>query len=126
MNVAIAIIQQNHKILITQRANNTHLPNLWEFPGGKQEPNETPEECLNRELQEELNISIKIIRPYKKIEYQYPDRAVTLYPYLCTLIDQSPASQQPMKWIAQDELLTTAFPKANQSLIQEIIDDRAF
>jgi 8-oxo-dGTP diphosphatase len=58
--VTAAVIFKNGKVLVAQRSPESSLPNKWEFPGGKMEENETPEDCLKREIQEELNIDIKV------------------------------------------------------------------
>ena len=69
--VTAAIIIENGKILLTQRAENSSLPNMWEFPGGKIEPNETPKNCLIRELKEELNITASVGELFTKTIYKY-------------------------------------------------------
>lgn len=58
--VTAAILEKDDRIIIAQRKNSDHLSGLWEFPGGKIEPGETPEECLTRELKEELGIDVKV------------------------------------------------------------------
>lgn len=67
--VAAAIIRQNNKILICQRASAGTLPLLWEFPGGKLEPGETMEECIRRECREELDIDLSVMGVFAKTRH---------------------------------------------------------
>jgi mutator protein MutT len=117
INVAIAIIKKDQRLLITQRGPHTHLPGLWEFPGGKQRPEETLEECLIREIGEELQVEIEIRRPYGQIRHSYPDREVMLHVYLCCLHGTPPMLSEQRKWVAPHELSLYTFPAANDPLI---------
>ena len=73
--VVAALIERGGRILVAQRKNLGHHPLKWEFPGGKVEPEETPEAALIRELQEELGIQARIDRELMRYEYQYPGRS---------------------------------------------------
>lgn len=132
VNVALAIIEKDQTYLIAKRLANAHLPNLWEFPGGKQHaedgplPHETLEECVIREALEELCVEIKINRFYGKIEYAYPDRTVWLHAYLCRIIDGMISSPQEIKWVSAKELVLFPFPEANLPLILALSEGRAF
>ncbi len=84
-HVACAIIEQDGKILAAQRSAAMTLPLKWEFPGGKIEAGESPEECLIRELQEELGVSVHIGAALSQTIHGYPDFTVTLYPFTCRL-----------------------------------------
>lgn len=119
--MAIAIIKKGRKYLIAQRPSDVHLPELWEFPGGKQLPNETLEECVIREVLEELCIEIKIVRFFGKVTHTYPDRTVVLHAYLCRITSGVPISAQKMKWAFAKEILSLPFPEANRHII--IIDE---
>ncbi|MFI4962310.1 MAG: (deoxy)nucleoside triphosphate pyrophosphohydrolase, partial [Legionellales bacterium] len=79
MKVAVGIItdEKNH-ILVTQRPLHASHGGFWEFPGGKLEANETPENALIREIKEEVGLEIKDFRWLKEIDYQYPDRDIHL------------------------------------------------
>lgn len=85
LHVACAIIEKEGTVLAAQRSATMSLPLKWEFPGGKIETGETPEECLHRELKEELGISVRIGTPYSPATHSYPDFTVTLYPFTCSL-----------------------------------------
>jgi 8-oxo-dGTP diphosphatase len=78
IKVTAAIIKKDDKILICQRGEGGNCQNLWEFPGGKQEENETLEECLIRECREELSIDIKVNGVFANTSYKYPDKEIEL------------------------------------------------
>ncbi len=123
MDVAIAIIKREGRYLITRRRGDVPLPGLWEFPGGKRLPNETVEQCLIREVREELNVSVMIKQFYQKITYNYPDRTITLHAYRCTLLDGTPTSTQEIKWVLPQELFSYPFPKANEPLLNALAEE---
>ena len=76
--VVAGVIERDGRILIAQRSPDGHHPLKWEFPGGKVEPNETPEQALVRELEEELAIQARIAGEIMRYEYQYPGRSPIL------------------------------------------------
>jgi 8-oxo-dGTP diphosphatase len=76
--VTAAIIINDNKFLICQRSKTDKLSGKWEFPGGKIEPGETPEECLKREIKEELNIEIEVHEKFGETIYEYPAGAIKL------------------------------------------------
>lgn len=83
INVACAIIVSKGKVLVAQRSESMSLPLKWEFPGGKINANESAEDCINRELMEELNITVQIIERFHDHAYNYGTFAVNLVPFLC-------------------------------------------
>ena len=85
LHVACAIIIRNEKILAAQRSESMSLPLKWEFPGGKIETGEDAADCLQRELLEELGITVTIDRPLPTATHSYDDFTVTLYPFVCRL-----------------------------------------
>jgi 8-oxo-dGTP diphosphatase len=85
LHVACAIIEQEGSVLAAQRSATMTLPLKWEFPGGKIEAGESPEECLIRELMEELGISVLVGTALSPATHSYPDFTVTLYPFACRL-----------------------------------------
>lgn len=78
IDVAAALLFRDGKILIAQRNADSHLGGLWEFPGGKREPGETFEQCLVRELREELGVEVKTGRLFEEITHVYGDKTVHL------------------------------------------------
>ena len=85
LHVACAIIEKEGKVLAAQRGATMILPLKWEFPGGKIEAGESPEECLVRELREELGVTVFIGAALSRATHVYADFTVTLYPYTCRL-----------------------------------------
>ena len=85
LHVACAIIELDGRVLAAQRSAAMTLPLKWEFPGGKIEAGESPEECLIRELMEELGITVLVCAALSPSTHGYPDFTVTLYPFTCRL-----------------------------------------
>lgn len=81
------MIELDGLILATQRSSVMSLPLKWEFPGGKQEPGESLQDCLLRELQEELGITVRIGQGMAPLTHHYPDVTVTLHPFRCDQIN---------------------------------------
>ena len=86
VHVACAIIERDGLVLSALRSASMNLPLKWEFPGGKIEPGEELEECLRRELVEEMGVGIKVGRPLTPATHEYPSFTVTLYPFVCSII----------------------------------------
>jgi 8-oxo-dGTP diphosphatase len=86
VHVACAIIERDGLVLSALRSASMNLPLKWEFPGGKIEPGEGREECLRRELVEEMGVQIAVGRPLTPATHDYPTFTVTLYPYVCSIV----------------------------------------
>ncbi|GAB3814423.1 (deoxy)nucleoside triphosphate pyrophosphohydrolase [Pontibacter rugosus] len=84
IKVVCAILEQFDRVLVTQRSERMQEPLLWEFPGGKLEPGEEEEECLAREIWEELSLRIQPILRLQPVIYAFPDKDIELIPYICT------------------------------------------
>jgi 8-oxo-dGTP diphosphatase len=85
IHVTCAIIEKDGKVLSTQRSETMSLPLKWEFPGGKIHDGERPEDCLKRELHEELALEVAVSRPLSPVTHQYPTFQITLYPFVCKI-----------------------------------------
>lgn len=110
------------QILIDRRPPTGLLGGLWEFPGGKIEPNETVQECIRREIREELGIEIRVGEHLIDIDHAYTHFRVTLHVYYCQHVSGTP---QPLgcdaiRWVNPEELEQFPFPKANTAIIQAI------
>src|SRR5205085_11354747 len=83
VDVAIGLVWRDGRLLIARRPAGVHLGGLWEFPGGKIEPGETPEACILRELREEVGIEAEVNGEREVIFFTYPERSVRLHPLDC-------------------------------------------
>jgi len=122
VEVVLGVVVRAGKVLICQRPDESHLGGHWEFPGGKREPDESMEQCLARELAEELGIVVTPLAALDVIEHDYPDVRVRLHPYLCTCGGGKPrplASRQ-LRWVTPNELADYSFPPANDSLLRQL------
>jgi mutator protein MutT len=122
IEVSAAMIFRDDKLLITQRQAKSHLGGLWEFPGGKREAGETFEQCLVREIREELGVEISVGELFEEISHTYPEKTVRLKFFSCQLLSGEP---QPLEcaaicWIDQSELNTYAFPAADAKLLEKL------
>ncbi|HCB0614910.1 TPA: 8-oxo-dGTP diphosphatase MutT [Klebsiella quasipneumoniae subsp. quasipneumoniae] len=124
LQIAVGIIRNPEgDIFITQRAADAHMANKLEFPGGKNESAETPEQALIRELQEEVGITVTTFSLFDKLEYQFPDRHITLWFFLVESWEGEPWGKegQPGQWMARQALDPAAFPPANEPIIRKLI-----
>jgi mutator protein MutT len=119
VQVAAAVIFRESKLLITQRPAQAHLGNLWEFPGGKVEPGEAFETCLQRELREELGIEIAVGELLESLTHSYPDKTVHLQFYRCLWTDNELRALgcQAFRWVSLEELGSFEFPAADARLL---------
>jgi len=122
IDVAIGIVCRAGRILICQRRRQDTLGGFWEFPGGKREPDESLEQCLLRELTEELAISVQIRQAFDAIDYDYGTACVRLHPFLCDHLagEPLPLASQRLAWVTPAELYDYPFPPANEGLIREL------
>jgi len=116
--VTAAVIRRGDTLLVTRRQRGVHLEGYWEFPGGKCEPGESLEACLEREILEELGASVVTGREILATEHTYPERTVELHFFECELIGEArPLLGQEMKWVGRAELRSLRFPPADDELI---------
>src|SRR5688572_24291142 len=118
IKVALALIWKDGRILISRRRVDQHLGGLWEFPGGKCEPGETPEECAVREALEEVGVVCSAVSTLAPIAHTYPDRTVHLIPVTCEHVSGEPMNRlvEEHRWVERGELTRFSFPEANAGL----------
>lgn len=106
IKVVCAIIIDHNRILAAKRSIEMPHPRYWEFPGGKIETGEKEEDCLLREIREELNCEIIIEKQIKSFTYSYPDKTIVLKPFICTLKNNPPTAieHEKIKWLSIYEL----------------------
>lgn len=120
VHVMVAVVQNPEgEILLALRPKNAHQGGLWEFPGGKLEPDETPAQGLIRELREELAIEPLASEPLTRISHDYGDKAVLLDVYRVDAYSGEPCGNegQQIRWVAPKDLSDYDFPEANRSII---------
>lgn len=116
INVTCAVIRnEENEILIVQRGENTDHPFKWEFPGGKVDPGETEEECIIREIREELSIDIVIFGRLPVIEHDYGHKQIRLIPFICDTLNELPLLNEHIafKWVDKAGLGKTDFSEAD-------------
>jgi len=127
LDVSAAIIfnDARDKILITHRNPGGLHGDLWEFPGGKIEPDESPEECLLREIQEELGITLSHITPYVTASHEYEPFSITLHTFSCLIAEgiPRPLECQEIRWIRIEELPSHPFPEADKAIVACLLED---
>lgn len=122
IDVAAALVFREGKLLITQRHPDAHLGGLWEFPGGKRESGETFQECLARELREELGIEIAIGDLVESVTHAYPEKTVHLRFFQCRWLRHEPRllDCSAFKWVTPAELQDHQFPAADARLLKRL------
>jgi mutator protein MutT len=127
LDVAAGLVFRDRKLLITQRPAEGHLGGLWEFPGGKREPNETFEACLSRELREELGIEVEVGELVESLTHAYPEKTVHLKFYCCRWEKHEPQALgcSGFKWVTAAKLKDYAFPAADSRLLDKLRQDKA-
>lgn len=125
IDVAVAIIEKEGKFLIGKRKRGSHLENKWEFPGGKVESLETPEECLIRELKEELGITIEVGSFVAESVFNYSGKEIKLLGYRASYISGEPilSAHEEIKWISAEELDKFDFAKADLIFLEKLKKD---
>ena len=122
IEVSAGLIFRSGKLLITQRHADAHLGGLWEFPGGKRHEGETFEDCLRRELREELGIEVEIRELLEEITHHYPEKSVHLKFFRCDWLRNEPRALgcSAFAWIEVQQLDQYAFPEADARLLEKL------
>jgi len=118
------IINKNNQVLIAKRASHQHQGDKWEFPGGKVENDETPQEALKRELKEELGIDIQSANYLLiNVDHKYTDKTVRLEVYEVKNWQGKPEGRegQPLRWVEKSALNQYDFPEANAQILSTLL-----
>jgi 8-oxo-dGTP diphosphatase len=123
IHVACAIIEKDGKVLSAQRSETMSLPLKWEFPGGKINVGERPEECLSRELHEELGIAVVISWSLAPVTHHYPTFIITLYPFVCRITtgEIKLHEHKALTWLPPERLHELDWAEADAPVIQSYL-----
>ncbi len=121
IQVVAAIIKKDERIFATQRGTG-EFQGGWEFPGGKIEPEETPQRALIREIMEELDVKIKVNELFEIVEYDYPNFHLTMHCFWCEVIsgDLILKEHQDARWLTNKELDSVEWLPADLGLIEKL------
>ncbi|OAT34829.1 8-oxo-dGTP diphosphatase MutT [Proteus myxofaciens] len=120
LHIAAGVIcDKRQNVFITQRPLKSHMGGYWEFPGGKLEENETPEQALFRELQEEIGIDVTCCSLIDTVVHDFPDRHITLSFFMVSEWENEPYGKegQLSRWLPIADLNAEDFPPANRTIV---------
>jgi len=117
--IAIAVVEHEGRILIGQRPPDVPLAGLWEFPGGKMQPEETAKEAAVRECREETGLAVEPMGTWLVQEEEYSHGRVRLHFIACRLAaEESGSPQEPFRWVPREELAEYEFPSGNREILK--------
>jgi 8-oxo-dGTP diphosphatase len=119
IQIAAAVIERDGRYLVARRPAGSHLEDTWEFPGGKREEGESLEECVRREVLQEIGVEVEVEGLRAAIFHRYPDREVLLHFYDCRLVKGVPGVPDgpELRWVSVEELSALALPEANRGVL---------
>ena len=124
--VALALIHDHGHWLVGRRGPGRIYSGLWEFPGGKMLPGETPEQAVVRESREETGLTVATLGRLERLTTRYAGRSIQLYPVHCRCIGGQIAPRDPevseLRWVRLDELRLLDMPPINARIIERLID----
>ena len=123
--VTCAIIIHQEKVLAACRGESMDLPGKWEFPGGKVDVDESPEQCLIREIREELNMDIKILVELPSVTHVYPSKTIRLIPFTAvwTQGEIRLFEHAEIRWLGKNELLSLDWASADLPIVHDLIEN---
>jgi mutator protein MutT len=121
-HVTAGLVFKDGEILITRRPEGSHLAGYWEFPGGKQEPGESLEACLEREIREELGMGVKAVKELFQIRHDYETKSITLHLFQCSWLNGAPTpiGCDELRWVRPEDLADYRLPPPDLQLLPAI------
>ena len=123
-DVVAAVVLHDHRVLCLQKGKTRYdyTTFRWEFPGGKIESNETPEDALRREMLEELKMDVRVGDHLVTVDHEYPDFSITLSAYLCTVVtpELELAEHRAYRWVKNSELMSLPWCAADIAIAQKV------
>jgi len=121
--VGAVIYNEQNEILCGLRSPEMSPPNLWEFPGGKIEEGENPEETLVREIQEELGCTIEVYEKIEEVHHEYPNLVVNLLTYKAKIVEGEPKTKEhaELKWMPLQELHSLEWAPADIPTVEALL-----
>lgn len=126
IHVTCAIIERDNLVLAAQRSSSMSLPLKWEFPGGKIDHGESPEECLRRELFEEMDIQVRMAEGLPVTTHDYPAFSVTLHPFVCSIESGEIVLHEhsAIIWLTPEKLHALDWAEADLPVIRSYLSSR--
>lgn len=123
IQVTCALIEEGGALLVAQRPSGKPLEGKWEFPGGKIDPGETPEDCLRREIEEELGCLVGIGAPLAPVIHTYPNRRIELFPFRCSIITGTPQAleHKAIGWCEPEKIYQLDLADADVPVLDEYL-----
>jgi 8-oxo-dGTP diphosphatase len=124
--VGAVIYNEQNEILCALRSPEMSLPNLWEFPGGKIEEGENPEETLVREIQEELGCTIEVYEKIEEVYHEYPNVIVNLLTYKAKIVEGEPKAKEhaELKWVPLQDLNSLEWAPADIPTVEALLANK--
>ena len=121
--VAAGLVVRDGRVLISRRPEGRHQGGKWEFPGGKIESGETPEECIVREIREELAVEVKAEKTLGVVEYDYPAFHLTMHCLLCSVVsgDLKLLEHEDAKWVIGENLYSLDWLPADRLILDRLL-----
>lgn len=116
------LVDSDARLLVSRRPEHKMLGGLWEFPGGKQEKGETLGDTVNRELQEELGVTVTVYEKFKELNHAYSHFKITLHAFWCRIDSGTPKpnAATALRWVTTDEMNSLPFPTANKRVLNDL------
>jgi mutator protein MutT len=122
--IAVAVVEHEDCFLVGQRPSGVALAGLWEFPGGKVETNETPEQAAVRECWEETGFDVRVVAAYPVHVQHYDHGSVELRFFACSLLGESVTPRAGFHWVRREQLAELDFPAGNRGILQLLLKRR--